>query len=276
MNRQPEHKLAVVSLSKTLSRALFALWVIGFCLVFASLWFPGLLSWNEPRPEGLLLVLAVATTLASLMRQLPGQTVLLAAFGVGFVGFAWQGLSSLTSIPTGLLQPSQGSAPGSSLSLAFGAALIWIVVILNSRGVAQIILRPRRRSAAYGLWLLGLSVALATILAASLSLLVSRSMQPLAFKAAELSREELVSLGARVLCWSVAALFTLAWIAVILVNKKSDAPMPTLQPLFIWLLSSALMLSRLRAEPLKWAAGVWLVLCGTVAVLAWRARAGGD
>ena len=279
MNGEPEHgKIPGPGggLSQTLSRALLALWFIGFCLVFARPWCPGLLSSNNSRPEGLLLALTVAFTLASLARQLPGQTVLLAALGIGSFGFALQALSSLAGLPMGLLQPGQGSAPEFGLPLALGAALIWIVVILNSRGVAQLILRRRRRSAAYGLWLLGLSVALAIVLAACLSLFASRLMPPHDFKAAALSLEDLKSLGVRLPCWLVGALLALAWITVILINKKSDAPRPILQPLFIWLLSSALLWSGQPAEPLKWAAAAWLALCGVVAVLAWRAGAGGD
>ena len=38
--------------------------------------------------------------------------------------------------------------------------LIWVVVILNSRGVARLILRPWRKIRNYGFWLIGLTAAL--------------------------------------------------------------------------------------------------------------------
>jgi hypothetical protein len=262
--------------SQALSRVLFALWLISFCLVFARPWCSGLLASTGFIPEGLLLVLTAAATLTSLMWQSPGQTVLLAAIGIGSLGFGLQALGSLAGTPTGLLQPSRGPASKWGLGVALGAALMWIVVILNSRGVAQMVLRRRRRSAVYGLWLLGLSVALAVILAASVYVFVARLTQPHDGLGNALSRAELMALGQRVLCWTVVALFTLAWIAVILINKKSDAPKPSVQPLFIWLLSSGLLWSGQRAEALKWTAGLWLVLCGLVAALACRSGAGGD
>jgi hypothetical protein len=40
---------------------------------------------------------------------------------------------------------------------------IWAVAVLNSRGVARLILRPWRKTTKYGLWVIGLACVLTVI-----------------------------------------------------------------------------------------------------------------
>jgi hypothetical protein len=282
MNRAPPEHGPVepagcdVGHGNTLFRVLFVLLAVDFCLVFIRPWCPGLLPENATWPERLLLALAVTSTLASLMHQLPVQTMLLAALGVGVGGVVMQSLGSWTGIPSALLQHAQGLEPDFSLSLALGAALIWIVVVLNSRGAAQLILRRQRGTSTYGLWLLGLSAVLVLVLAASLSPFLSRVMQPRDFDVTGLSGQELASLGLRIPGWTAAALLTLVWVAPVLIIKKPVAQVPSLQPLLIWLLGSALFLAGKSMDQLRRDAWLWLVLCAAITALALRGRAGGE
>jgi len=45
-------------------------------------------------------------------------------------------------------------------TLPWAMPLIWVVAVLNSRGVVRLILRPWRKLRSYGFWLIGLTAAL--------------------------------------------------------------------------------------------------------------------
>src|SRR6185369_16898132 len=115
-------------------------------------------------PEGLLLLLATATTLASLTRQLPAQNVLLAATVVGFIGGAIQVVGGMTGIPFGPFVYNQENI-GRFLfpPLPWSVPFIWVTVLLNARGVARLVMRSRRGKPNYGLWVIGTTVALVVL-----------------------------------------------------------------------------------------------------------------
>src|SRR5437899_2463737 len=88
-------------LSVKIHRVLFALFLVQFLLVWVRLWLP--LPWlgTGRWPDGLLLVLAAATTVASLARQLPGGNVMLASIIIAVIGAGVETLGARTSIPFG-------------------------------------------------------------------------------------------------------------------------------------------------------------------------------
>lgn len=114
--------------------------------------------------ESLLIVAAAFTSVVGLARTLPTQNV------VGAAGFIL-GLSTiieLVAVQTGV--PFGGYTFTESFGfkllghLPWPIPLAWMTVILASRGVARLILRPWRKRAAYGLWVIGLTAALAVML----------------------------------------------------------------------------------------------------------------
>src|SRR3954470_12241308 len=82
-------------------RIVIGLFCIQFFLVWLNLWLVPTLFGNARWPDGLLLVLATAATLASVSRQLPGQNVMLASVIIAFIAGAAQSLGALTAIPFG-------------------------------------------------------------------------------------------------------------------------------------------------------------------------------
>ena len=114
-------------------------------------------------PEGLLLLLAVISTLTALTRRLPAQNVMLAALIIAFIGSAVHAVGAKSGIPFGpfMFGPDAGQKIFSTLP--WTVPLLWVVAVLNSRGVARLILRPWRKIRAYGFWLIGLT-ALFTML----------------------------------------------------------------------------------------------------------------
>src|SRR5260370_27325536 len=70
-------------------------------------------------------------------------------------------VSAKAGVPFGHVVYGDNIGPKFFGSLPWLVRLIWIVVVLNARGVARRILRPWRKSENYGLWVMGLTCALA-------------------------------------------------------------------------------------------------------------------
>jgi len=133
---------------------------VAFALVFAangrSLELPGRPGW----PEALLILLATMSTITALARQLALQNVLLAAFVIALMGGAIHALGVTTGIPFGPFLFGAEAGPQLFKTLPWAMPLIWVVAILNSRGVVRLILRPWRKIRSYGFWLIGLTALL--------------------------------------------------------------------------------------------------------------------
>src|SRR5260370_15778899 len=91
------HSSSHGGLTQRVHRILFGLFLAQFALVWMNWWqpVPGLDS--ARWPDGLLLVLATATTLASLARQLPGQNVMLASMLIAIIGGALPGVGAMVA-----------------------------------------------------------------------------------------------------------------------------------------------------------------------------------
>ena len=201
-------------------------WVLSFSLVvvfvitLATLFTPLKLSGGHGWLEALLLLLTVAGTVTALARRLPLQNVLLATFIIAVIGGAAHALGAITSMPFGPFTFS--TAAGSELfeTLPWCVPLIWVVAILNSRGVARLILRPWRKMSAYGFWLMGLTTALTALFDFAFEPVASRvnhdwlwtpTMFPVTWQGVPLSN---------FLGWLVVSLLIVVFIAPILINKQ--------------------------------------------------------
>ena len=114
--------------------------------------------------------------------------------------------------------------------------VIWIVAILNSRGVARLILRPWRKTRTYGFWLIGLT--------AGLTMLFDLALDPFASRVKhywfwERTKFPLTWQGAPLVNffgWLVVTLLILAFITPMLINKHPvHRRPPDFHPLGIWL-----------------------------------------
>ncbi len=119
-------------------------------------------------PEALLLLSATISTLLSLARQLPSQNVLLAAFIIAFIGGVAHTAGVKSGIPFGPFMFGPQIGWKFFNTLPWTMPLLWVVVVLNSRGVRALVLRPWRKIRTYGFWLIGLT-ALFTMLSTARS-----------------------------------------------------------------------------------------------------------
>lgn len=102
------------------------------------------------------------------------QTLALATFIMTAVGGAAQLLNAQTGFPFGRCQFADSSGLRWPGSFPVWLPLVWPVLLLSARGVAQCILLPRRRLPNYGYALLALTAALATLVQANFDLFARR------------------------------------------------------------------------------------------------------
>ncbi len=218
--------------------------LLSFAFVLIGLLAP---QWLPPKALGwldaaLIFTMAIAT-LVSLSRRLPAQNVLLAATVIGTSGGIIHGIGTATSIPFGPFIFNDPAGP-QIVGVAWMAPLLWVVIILNSRGVARLMLRPWRKVRTYGFWLLGLNAAL--------TLMFSIAQEPYmaAVKRYWLWNQTRfpVTWGSapptNFLGWLVAALLILAFATPAMIDKRhrqhSPKRKPDYQPLVIWVLAMVL------------------------------------
>jgi len=216
-------------------RLLVVLLAAAFALVLAANGLPLNLPGKPGWPEALLLLLATAGTLAALARQLPLQNVLLAAFVIALMGGAAHALGVKLGIPFGPFLFGAEAGPQLFKTLPWGMPLLWVVVLLNSRGVARLILRPWRKIRSYGFWLIGLTALLA--------LLFDLALDPFATRAKHYwlwlpTKFPVTWLGAPLVnffSWAAVSLLILAFVTPALINKGPRQSAPDFHPLAVWL-----------------------------------------
>ncbi len=142
------------------SRGLFGLFLAQSALVAVRAWQPTPWIPEARWPEGVLLLLGLATVLTSLGRSLPGQNLLGICAIVGITSGGMHLLGAITAIPFGPY--SYTAAAGQSLiyPLPGSIPLLWILIVLTSRGAAKCALRRWRLERNYGFGLFGLTLAL--------------------------------------------------------------------------------------------------------------------
>ena len=218
-------------------RRLFTILFPAACaLVLAGPWWPPHPRGKPDWPEAVLLLLAVAGTIAALTRHLPLQNILFAAGFIGIAGGAAEWLDLKTGIPFGQFAPGANAGPELFTALPWALPFVWVVAILNSRGVARLVLRPWRKNHGYGFWLIGVTAALAALFDLALEPFASRVNHfwfwtpvkaPLSWQGVPL---------ANFLGWLVVTLLILAFVTPMLINKQPHKKLPPdFQPLSVWL-----------------------------------------
>ncbi len=245
-------------------------WVLAALLaaVFALVLAANGMTFNLPGqpgwPEALLILLAATGTITALARQLPLQNVLLAAFVIALVGGAVHALGVTMEIPFGPFQFGVDAGPQLFKTLPWAMPVIWVIAVLNSRGVVRLILRPWRKIRSYGFWLIGLTAVLTMLFDLALDPFASRVKHywlwmptkfPLTWQGAPL---------VNFFSWAAVTLLMLALVTPALINKNPARRVPDFHPLAVWL--GAILLFGIASTE----HGMWLsvALDGAIAILA--------
>ncbi|HEV2329808.1 MAG TPA: carotenoid biosynthesis protein [Verrucomicrobiae bacterium] len=185
--------------------------------------------------EAAFLVLATAGSLTALWRRLPLQNVVLAAGTIAVIGGGMSALGARTNLPFGPFVYASGIGPILFKTLPWSIPLVWVVIILNSRGLARLMLRPWRKNKSYGYRVIAL--------AALLVLLFDVALEPFArvkhFWLWLATALPLTWQGAPIInfiAWGLIAALILFLITPALIVKKPRAKSgPELHSLCLWL-----------------------------------------
>lgn len=172
-----------------------------------------------------MVVLAAATTLATLLRGLPLQNVLLAAFIIISVA--------------GIVQMLTAVVGGSFKETVTGnrfwpVPLAWLTAILNARGAARFALVRRRASSTYGLWLFAMSVLLAILFVFGLQFLEKAVRHTSAGIRANSIFWPNSNMWIDLVGAAGTALIALLLASPSLVNKHPIERPPDKEPIFLW------------------------------------------
>jgi len=215
---------------------LTALVAVCFVAAFAAFRTSANLPDKPDWPDAVLLALATASTVAALSRRLPLQNVLWSALIIAVIGGTAHALGEITALPFGPFVFGPGAGPELFKTLPWPIPLLWVFVVLNSRGVARLILRPWRKTKAYGFWVIGFTTALVMLFDFALDPFASRvnhywfwtpTKVPVTWQGAPL---------VNFISWAFASLLMLAFVTPLLINKRPKGKSsPDYHPLGLWL-----------------------------------------
>jgi uncharacterized membrane protein len=228
---QPASAAAGKSLARTSLLSTFLL-AAGFLSALIAVSLKSDSNW----PEALLLLLATFSTLVALTRQLPAQNVFLATFIIALIGSTAHTVGVLSGIPFGPFM--FGLEIGDKLfkTLPWATPLLWVVVVLNSRGVARLVLRPWRKMRTYGFWLIGLTALFTMLFDCALEPFAAHMKHYWIWTAGGYSVTPHGAPISNSIGWFIVTLLMLAFATPVLINKQlSKRSTPDFHPLAVWL-----------------------------------------
>jgi uncharacterized membrane protein len=249
---------------------LTAIFVVAAGLEEVSQWTSNRFVRTGHWADGLLLLAAAAATLSALCRQLPAQNVVFASFLIGLCAGAVEALNAIAGVPFGPLEYHRDNI-GNFLffPLPWAVPVLWVVLLLNSRGVARLILRSQRHTANYGFRVIGLTVLLVTIFELSLQPYATQLKYYWEWKPTKLPSTWYTAPWTHFLSCGVISLLILMFVTPILINKSPTPRPPAYHALLIWELLSFQFLSGLVQQQLWGVSALTAAQMAVVAFFSW-------
>jgi uncharacterized membrane protein len=225
---------------------------------------------GQDWPLGLLLALALASTIVSLARTLPAQNLFMAALLILGIGGGLQLLGATTGIPCGPVVYLDAMGDKLFDALPWTAPFLWVVVLLNCRGVARLILRPWRKLRTYGFRVIGLTALLAVLMDFGLEPFATRVNHFWFWHTAGNHPGWCGTPWVNFLGWGVTALFILLFLTPWLISKKPVAHPADFHPLVLWAALNLFLAASLALHALWFPAAFTAAVTAAGAVSAWR------
>ena len=254
----------------TAQRALLGLFLIAIIVAIARTCGLLRLSVSVGWLDSLVLLLAAASTLVSLAGQLPAQNVGLATVVVASIGGGIHMIGALTGIPFGPVTYTQAAGLKLFGELPWFMPLVWVVVILNARGVSRLILRPWRKLRVYGYWLIGITAVLTLIFVFGFEPFATRVRDYWIWHPTKLAVDWYGTPLSDFLGWVVAALLILGFSTPALMKKRPSKSYPEYHPLILWISIQILFIAACWSQHLTAAAAVSAAGCLLVIPFALR------
>jgi len=249
--------------------------VLGLLLVsWAAAW--GMCALRIDLPDGwrwfdgLVVAITTASTVLALMERLPLQNALWASALIGTLAVIIETLQATSRVPFGSRQFADGLGPLVFWGLPWPIPFIWICLLLNSRGVARLILRPWRADRHYGYWVIGLAALLTVLLALGLEPFATRVQHYWQWKPAPGVLAWYDAPWHSFLSWFGCGAGILALTTPWLINKHPIKQPVSYQPLIVWGLFGLLFATAAGANGLWLACLTGLVSTVGVTILAWH------
>jgi len=186
--------------------------------------------------EAVYLLLAVSATLLALEKRLPLQNVLMAGVVVAGVSAAILLIGCVSGVPFGPIIYSDRLGGRFFETLPWPVPLICVVILINGRGVARLIMRPWRRTNFYGFWVIGLTCLLAVIFDLGLEPFAVQTRHWWAWQPTKATLYWHTAPWVNFLGWFAASLVILVFATPWLINKQPVKRPMDYQPLLVWLL----------------------------------------
>jgi len=221
-------------------------------------------------PEASCLLLATATTIVAQARRLPAQNVLLAGGLIALMSGAVQTLGAATGIPFGAHTFTDSAGQRVFDILPWPMPLLWVVIILNARGIARLILRPWRKSRTYGFRVIGLACVLAVAFDSALEPFASQVNRYWIWQTSPRVPAWHTAPWANFLGWFATALLILAFVTPWLINKQPRRRPPDYHPLAIWVVLNLILATGTATHGLWSATGLTVIVSATTTLFAVR------
>lgn len=247
--------------ARTVSVAALVFFVLVMWQLISRTPLPGKPGWAE----AFFIVTAAIATLASLARQLPGYKVLIGATVIAILGGSAHAIGVTSAIPFGPFVYNEAAGPRVFGTVAWPLPTLWIIIVLNARGVARLGLKPWRKTKTYGFWVIGIATALVVLLNLGLETYATKVARywlwlPTKFSFTWHGMPWSNSLG-----WALVSLLMFAFATPFLINKSSRSRKlpPDYHPLIMWVLLLTLFGTGAALEKI-WSAAA---LCAVTAMI---------
>jgi uncharacterized membrane protein len=230
---------APVLLSPTVTRwhkPVFILFLLTWAINLVALLLRVDLPNGEQGIEAAFLLLGVATSLLGLARRLALQNVLMAAVQIACLSGGIVAVGTLSGVPFGPVVFSDRFGDKIFNAVPWPLPLLWVMLIINGRGVARLIMRPWRKTNFYGFWVIGLTCALAATFDLGFEPLGVYVKDWWVWQTGELTLSWYKAPWVNFLGWFMTALGVLAFTIPWLINKQPVKQPMDYHPLIVWLL----------------------------------------
>jgi putative membrane protein len=270
---RPSSAFPEVRLSSTAARLhkpAFILFLTAYATFFAFL----LLRMSSESAvrwvEATFLVLGTVTTLVGLARRLPLQSVLTAGMLAACVAGVILAIGAVSGVPFGPIFYSRRLGEKIFDVVPWPLPLLWVMLILNGRGVARLIMRPWRKTNYYGFWVMGLTCGLIVLFDLSFEPFGTYVKEWWVWRTHGPALSWYRAPWINFLGWFMTSLavliFTMPW----LINKRPIKQPIDYHPLLLWLLLNVGLVAVNLANGLLAAAIVGLIANTVAAVYAVR------
>lgn len=207
-------------------------WAANAAITALRIPLPAGLGWVE----ALLPVTAALTTLLSLACRLPLHNVFMAAMTISFLATLLLAVGVVTGTPFGPILYSDALGERILGTVPWPLPLLWVVLVINARGVARLVMRPWRKTNFYGFWVIGLACALVVLFALGFEPFAVRAKDYYLWQISPTTAGWFRAPWVAFAGWFLGALGITAMSIPWLINKHPVKQPMDYQPLIVWLL----------------------------------------